>query len=116
MNSKNHYLDIFNVTEAGLKEITAKALSRGGEFADLYFEYTTFFNLNLKDGVVSSGGFHTDYGVGIRVLKGEKTGYAYSENLDMREMLKAADAASAIAQAGGSSLPYRAGTACAPDL
>ena len=116
MNSKNHYLDIFNVTETGLKEITAKALSRGGDFADLYFEYTTFFNLNLKDGVVSSGGFHTDYGVGIRVLKGEKTGYAYSENLDMREMLKAADAASAIAQAGGSSLPYRAGTACTPDL
>ena len=116
MNCKNHYLDIFNVTEAGLKEITAKALSRGGDFADLYFEYTTFFNLNLKDGVVSSGGFHTDYGVGIRVLKGEKTGYAYSENLDMREMLKAADAASAIAQAGGSILPYRAGTSCAPDL
>ena len=74
MNCKNHYLDIFNVTESGLKEITAKALSRGGDFADLYFEYTTFFNLNLKDGVVSSGGFHTDYGVGIRVLKGEKTG------------------------------------------
>ena len=114
--NKEYYLDIFNVTEAGLKSITAKALSRGGDFADLYFEYTTFFNLNLKDGVVSSGGFHTDYGVGIRVLKGEKTGYAYSENLDMREMLKAADAASAIAQAGGSSLPYRAGTACAPDL
>ena len=116
MNCKNHYLDIFNITEAGLKEIIAKALSRGGDFADLYFEYTTFFNLNLKDGTVSSGGFHTDYGVGIRVLKGEKTGYAYSENLDMREMLKAADAASAIAQAGGSSLPYRAGTACTPTL
>lgn len=48
MNSKNHYLDIFNVTETGLKEITAKALSRGGDFADLYFEYTTFFNLNLR--------------------------------------------------------------------
>ena len=104
MNNKEYYLDIFNVTEAGLRDLTAKALSRGGDFADLYFEYTTFFNLNLKDGVVSSGGFHTDYGVGIRVLKGEKTGYAYSENLDMREMMKAADAASAIAQAGGSSL------------
>ena len=116
MNCKNHYLDIFNITEAGLKEIIAKALSRGGDFADLYFEYTTFFNLNLKDGTVSSGGFHTDYGVGIRVLKGEKTGYAYSENLDMREMLKAADAASAIAQAGGNSQPYRAGTACTPAL
>ena len=116
MNNKEYYLDIFNVTEAGLRDLTAKALSRGGDFADLYFEYTTFFNLNLKDGVVSSGGFHTDYGVGIRVLKGEKTGYAYSENLEMREMLKAADAASAIAQAGGSSLTYQAGAAASPDL
>ena len=95
--NKEYYLDIFNVTEAGLRDITAKALSRGGDFADLYFEYTTFFNLNLKDGVVSSGGFHTDYGVGIRVLKGEKTGYAYSENTEMPDMLKAAEAASSIA-------------------
>ena len=86
---KNHYLDIFKVTEAQLQTLTATALSKGGDYADLYFEYTTFFNLILKDGQVSSGGFHTDCGVGIRVLKGEKTGYAYSENLEMKEMLKA---------------------------
>jgi len=116
MNSKNYYLDIFKVTEPQLQQLTRTALSRGGDFADLYFEYTTFLNLNLKDGVVSSGGFHTDYGVGIRVLKGEKTGYAYSENPDMRELLKAADAASAIAGAGGSSLTYRASAASAADL
>lgn len=103
---KNHYLDIFKVTEAQLQTLTATALSKGGDYADLYFEYTTFFNLILKDGQVSAGGFHTDCGVGIRVLKGEKTGYAYSENLEMKEMLKAAEAASAIAQAGGSSLSY----------
>ena len=103
----NHYLNIFNITEPQLRLLTAKALSKGGDFADLYFEHTTFFNLNLKDGVVSSGGFHTDYGVGIRVLKGEKTGYAYSEHPEMHEMLKAAEAASAIAQAGGRSLSYR---------
>lgn len=103
---KNHYLDIFKVTEAQLQTLTATALSKGGDYADLYFEYTTFFNLILKDGQVSSGGFHTDCGVGIRVLKGEKTGYAYSENLEMKEMLKAAEAASAIAQAGDSSLSY----------
>ena len=103
----NYYLNIFNITELQLNQLTSKALARGGDFADLYFEHTTFFNLNLKDGVVSSGGFHTDYGVGIRVLKGEKTGYAYSENPEMAEMLKAAEAASAIAEAGGRSLSYR---------
>ena len=104
--SDRYYLEMFNVTEEGLQTLTAAALSKGGDYADLYFEHTTYFNLNLKDSVVSSGGFHTDYGVGIRVLKGEKTGYAYSENLEMREMLKAAKAASAIAQAGGRSLNY----------
>lgn len=102
----NYYFDIFNVTPQELEKVTAAALSRGGDYCDMYFEYTTFFNLLLKDGIVSSGGFHTDYGVGIRVLKGEKTGYAYSENTALSEMLKAADAASAIAFGGGSSRTY----------
>ncbi len=72
----------------------------------MYFEHTTFFNLLLKDGVVSSGGFHTDFGVGIRVLKGEKTGYAYSENTEMKDMVKAAEAASAIALGAEGSRTY----------
>ena len=97
MNTRQYYLDLFKVTEGQLRTLTGTALAHGGDFSDLYFEYTTYFNLLLKDGVVSSGGFHTDYGVGIRVLKGEKTGYAYSENTEMTDMLKAAKAASAIA-------------------
>ena len=97
MNSRQYYLETFGTTERELEKVTAAALSRGGDYCDLYFEYTTFFNLLLKDGVVSSGGFHTDYGVGIRVLKGEKTGYAYAENTALQDMLKAANAASAIA-------------------
>lgn len=117
MNTYSHYLDIFKVTEQLLQSLVGTALSRGGDFADLYFEHTTFFNLILRDGNVSSGGFHTDYGVGIRVLKGEKTGYAYSENLEMSEMIKAAEAASSIAQAGGSSLSYgRVSARTTPDL
>lgn len=94
---KNRYLEIFNVTEPQLNILTATALAHGGDYCDLYFEYTSFFNLMLKDGVVSSGGFHTDFGVGIRTLIGEKTGYAYSENTDMDDMISAAKAASAIA-------------------
>ena len=93
---KNKYLDIFKVSENQLQTLVSTALSYGGDYSDLYFEHTTYFNLMLKDGVVSSGGFHTDYGVGIRVLKGEKTGYAYSENTDMEDMLCAAKAASAV--------------------
>ena len=97
MNSLQYYLDTFEVSVPQLEKVTATALSHGGDYADLYFEYTTFFNLMLKDGTVSAGGFHTDYGVGIRVLKGEKTGYAYSESTEMKDMLQAAKAAAVIA-------------------
>ncbi|MBE6251150.1 MAG: TldD/PmbA family protein [Bacteroidales bacterium] len=97
MNTAQYYLDTFRTTMQDIKAVTQTALSKGGDFADLYFEYTTYFNLLLKDGVVSSGGFHTDYGVGIRVLKGEKTGYAYSENTRLDDMISAAKAASVIA-------------------
>ena len=106
MNTAEYYHNIFGVSVHELQSLIAAALSKGGDYADLYFEYTTFFNLNLKDGVVSSGGFHTDCGVGIRVLKGERTGYAYSENLAMDQMLKAAQAASIIAQSDGRARTY----------
>ena len=106
MNTAEYYYNIFGVCEQQLQKLIGTALAKGGDYADLYFEYTTFFNLNLKDGVVSSGGFHTDCGVGIRVLKGERTGYAYSENLAMEEMMKAAQAASVIAQSDGVTRTY----------
>ena len=106
MNIAEYYHNTFGVSQQQLDTLIATALTKGGDYADLYFEYTTVFNLLLKDGVVSSGGFHTDCGVGIRVLKGERTGYAYSENLAMGEMLKAAQAASMIAQTDGAPRSY----------
>ena len=57
----------------------------------------------LRDGEVSSGGYSVDYGCGVRVLNGEKTGYAYSESTDMKSLLEAAKAASAIATGSGNS-------------
>jgi TldD protein len=94
---KNHYLNIFKVEQVQLETLMQIASGYGADYADLYFENTTYFNLMLKDGIVSSGGFHTDFGVGIRVLKGEKTGYAYSESTEMSDMTKAAKAAAMIA-------------------
>ncbi|MCF0175408.1 MAG: TldD/PmbA family protein [Bacteroidales bacterium] len=97
MNTLNYYLDIFKVTVPQMESLVAKALERGGDFADLYFEYTTFNNLMLRDSEVTSGGFHIDYGVGVRTISGDRTGYAYAENTRMRDMMDAAAAASAIA-------------------
>lgn len=110
MNEFTYYSNIFKITEERLKVISDTALERGGDYADLYFENTTYFNLLLKDGVVSSGGFHTDFGVGIRVLKGEKTGYAYSESTEMPDMIKAAKAAAVIATGMTDSRTYGAVT------
>lgn len=96
INEKKYYLDTFRVTDGQLEELISESLRSGGSFADLYFENTTCTDLLLKDGEVNVGGFNVDFGVGIRVLNGEKTGYAYSESTDMASMLAAARAASAI--------------------
>lgn len=103
MMKRDNYLNTFKVTVPQLEKIVGTALSHGGDYADLYFEHTVFSNMLLRDSEVTSGGFHIDYGVGIRVLKGDKTGYAYSENTEMADMLAAASAASAIALSRGTS-------------
>ncbi len=95
----SYFLNRFQVTVPQLEQLVGTALSQGGDYSDLYFEHTTYNDLLLKDNEVSSGGFHIDYGLGIRVLKGDRTGYAYSENTGMKDMLQAARAASQIAQA-----------------
>lgn len=95
---KNFYLNLFQVSETQLERLASDGLRGGGSYCDLFFENTSYNDLLLRDGIVSSGGFHIDYGVGIRVLKGEKTGYAYSESTDPRSMAEAAAAASKIAE------------------
>lgn len=101
LNDKNYFLDLFQVNETQLRKLASDGLNGGGTFCDLFFENTTYNELLLRDGIVSSGGFHVDFGVGIRVLNGEKTGYAYSESTDARSMSEAAASAAKIA-AGGS--------------
>lgn len=100
IKDKRYYLDNFKVDEPMLDRLIATALSSGGSYADLYFEYTTYNELSMIDSTVNRGGFHEDYGVGIRVLDGEKTGYAYSESTIPADMMAAARAASAIAGNG----------------
>ena len=87
----------FGVTADQLRALVAEGLRGGGDWCDLYFEDTAYHDLLLRDGEVASGGYHVDYGCGIRVLKGEKTGYAYAETTDYPSLLAAARAAGAIA-------------------
>ena len=99
-NNENYYLDLFQVTRPQLENLVAAGIKEGGSYSDLFFENTTYQDLLLRDGIVSSGGFHIDYGVGIRVLKGDRTGYAYSESTDAKSMSGAVKAAALIAASG----------------
>ena len=92
-------IDRFGVTEEQLRALVAEGLRDGGDWCDLYFEDTAYHDLLLRDGVVGSGGYHVDFGCGIRVLKGEKTGYAYAETTDFPSLKSAARAAGSIASA-----------------
>ena len=87
--------ELFGVSRAQLRAVVEEGL-KGGSWCDLYFEQTVYNDLLLRDGSVASGGFHFDYGCGIRVLSGEKTGYAYSESTDLPSLMDAARAATSI--------------------
>lgn len=97
MMQESYFLDLFKLTRRDMETVVARAMSGGASYADLYFEHTIYRNLMLRDGEVTSGGFHIDYGVGIRALDGEKTGYSYCETTEMSAMLQAAGAAASIA-------------------
>ena len=86
----------FGVTEADLKKVMAAALEKGGDYADLYFEHTFNNSVVLMDGKVNNCGANIDFGMGVRVLAGDQTGYAYVEGVTMEEMLRAARAAADV--------------------
>ena len=96
---------MFDISDNQLNSLVREGMKSGGDWCDLYFERTCYHEMMMRDSVISSGGFHVDCGCGIRVLKGEKTGYAYSENLDYKSLLKAASAASAIADGPRTAVP-----------
>ena len=102
-------IDRFAVTEAQLRALVAEGLKDGGDWCDLYFEDTVYNDFLLRDSEVNSAGYHVDYGCGIRVLKGEKTGYAYSESTAFPELLRAARTAASIASvtSAGETRPFR---------
>lgn len=90
----------FQISREQMKELVSEGLRSGGDWCDLFFEYTSYTDLLLRDGQVGSGGSHVDYGCGVRVLSGEKTGYAYSESMDFGSLKAAARAAAAISESG----------------
>ena len=87
----------FRVSTEDLQKVLNEALSKGGDYADLFFEHTINSNIALRDGEVNRASSNIDYGVGVRVVVGDQTGYAYVENTTLKDMLRAAQTAAGIA-------------------
>ena len=98
-------LNHFGVSQEDMKKVLAAALEKGGDYADLFFEHTFNNYVGLQDGAVNRCNSNIDFGVGIRVLAGDQTGYAYVENVTLKEMLNAARTAARIATGGKATLP-----------
>src|SRR5215468_9806883 len=107
----------FNISISDIESLLGDALSKGGEYADLYFEYTTLNSLSLEEQLIKSANRAARLGVGVRVISGEKTGYAYCDEIDVAAISKAALTAAHVAQSGSGAGPINvSGVSPAHDL
>ena len=90
----------FGVTDALCARVLERALGKGGDFADLFFEHTISNWVILEDGKVNQAYGNVGLGVGVRTVKGDQTGYAFTQELTEEAMLRAAATAATISDQG----------------
>src|SRR5690242_4207940 len=95
--SESFFASRFGVTRGDLESYLGEALSQGGDYADLYFEYLSTSHISIDESIVKSATQGVSLGVGVRVIAGERTGYAYSDDLSPEKIRKAARVAACIA-------------------
>jgi TldD protein len=99
MTSRQFFFDRFGITQQDLEQYLGEALSAGGDYADLYFEYATSSSISVDESLVKSATHGISAGCGVRVVSGERTGYAYTDNLSPQRVVHAARTAALIASA-----------------
>src|SRR5437868_3000997 len=93
------FFEHYGLTERDLEHYLAAALSAGGDYADLYFEYLSSTSLMVDESMIKSASQGISAGCGVRVVSGERTGYAYTDDLSAERILHAARTAALIASA-----------------
>jgi TldD protein len=83
-----------------LQAVFGQIMAHRVDYADLYFQYTRSESWSLEEGIVKSGSFNIDQGVGVRAVSGEKTAFAYSDDISLTALDAAAQATRAIARQG----------------
>jgi TldD protein len=94
---KRYFFDKFGITERLLERCLGEALSAGGDYADLYFESVAATSIGLDESLIKSASQGVSAGCGVRVVSGERTGYAYTDDLSSDRLLRAARTAALIA-------------------
>ena len=97
VDKNRFFFQHYGLTEHDLERYLAAALSAGGEYADLYFEYLSSTSLMVDESMVKSASQGISAGCGVRVVVGERTGYAYTDDLSSERILHAARTAALIA-------------------
>ncbi|USD65004.1 metalloprotease TldD [Vibrio sp. SCSIO 43136] len=90
------------LTDKDLNEVLGTIVTRDVDYADLYFQSSWHESLVLEDSIIKDGSFNIDRGVGVRAISGEKTGFAYSDQIDTLSLKQSAVAARGIARQGQS--------------
>jgi len=98
----NFFFDRYGLTGGDIDRLLATALARGGDYADLYFEYKVANAVGIEEQIVKQAAKSIAQGVGVRVIVGDKTGYAYTDEITFEAIARAAETASHIARSGGS--------------
>src|SRR5512133_4252735 len=99
------YFARFGVTEALVAETLSAALSRGGDHADVFFQHRVASDVGLEDGEVNRAHASVELGVGVRVVRGDQTGYGYTEDVALPALLECARTAATIADGPGREAP-----------
>ena len=90
----------YGLNEATIESVFGEILTHDADYADLFFQYSRTEGWSLEEGRVKSGSFNIDQGVGVRVVSGEKTAFAYSDDISHAALSAAAAATRSIARAG----------------
>ena len=90
----------FGLDESKLNQALASMFSHKVDYADLYFQFTKSEGWSLEEGIVKTGSFSIDQGVGVRAVSGDKTAFSYSDEISERALLEAAKATRTIARQG----------------
>src|SRR3546814_2409989 len=107
--AKSVLLDPWGLDESDMARALGEIFTHKVDYADLYFQYTRSESWSLEEGIVKTGSFSIEKGVGVRAVSGEKTAFDYSDTLSADELLSSARAVRTLGRRGAGRQTVRSG-------